>query len=170
MELRAFTAAALSIGLIGLLTSAAAGGGAGIPSPQSPPHSIFTGPPTNPVQIRGQVDLSLTLARHALERVHGGIMPDTASELADTLMQSYVELRAGRQSLLLKRSRYNPLPELIYNGLEPAAAHLDHAWRLASEMTQWRNSTEADVAKTNQAIAEHLEAAIPIIMQYQDLI
>jgi hypothetical protein len=124
---------------------------------------------TNPMIIRGQMDLSVILARQALEQVRTGRLIDNSDNIAATLIESYIQLRFARSGLLLKRTQYNPLPELTYNALLPAAGHIDNAWRKASSVSKLK-LTEAELAQMRDTIIEHLESAIPLIQQYEDLI
>jgi hypothetical protein len=119
--------------------------------------------------IRGQIDISVILARQALEQVRNGRLGDDSENIAKTIQESYIQLRYARGGLIMKRTQYNPLPQLAYDALQPAAGDLDNGWRKASAVAELRLS-EGDLSSYSAAIVQHLENAIVVMQQSQDLL
>ena len=127
---------------------------------------------TNPMIIRGQLELSLILARQALQQARTEAQSEISDNLIATLQESYRQLRFARDGLTLRANGRNPLPELASKGMQPAAFHIDNAWRTAASAAVMHEQTGKWIKAPQIAdtIANHLDAAIANIEQFQDLI
>jgi hypothetical protein len=124
---------------------------------------------TNPLIIRGHLDLGVVYAQEALQRLRAAPANETPESLQRTINDSYQQLRFAHMGMLLRRqaprnARFpNPLLDLQYEQLENAMGHIRNAWHLAFSVSPARTDIARDVTA-------HLEAVISIVAQVEDLI